>query len=100
MMNMLLYMSIVKKKYYRAYYTKGEEDVTIDRKEECYIIDVNAVELSALKNLRTLVGDTYEKVDETYSAKVLELQNLDTKIKEQETEIATLKAEKETSREH
>jgi len=87
-----------KEKYYRAYYTKGEEDVTIDRKEECYIIDVNAVELSALKNLRTLVGDTYEKVDETYSAlsaKVLELQNLDTKIKEQETEIATLKTEKE-----
>ena len=103
------------KKYIRAYYTKDDntDSVKIDKTEDCFIVDVNSEEKTALDTLQTLKG--------TYSAAVTEFneistaketaesnlqaekenfskveEKLNTKISECEEEINTLKAERET----
>lgn len=96
--------------YERAYYTKDDEAdaLKIDRVEKCYIVDVNEEEKGALQMLHKLNGDTYEKVDENYSAlqesintlteekNTLETTNgeFSQKIEEHEETIATLQQEK------
>ena len=91
--------------YERAYYTKDDESdsLTIDKVEACYIVDVNEEEKRALDMLHKLNGDTFEKVDETYNAKVDEVNtlteekaNFEQKIEEHEATIATLQQEKAT----
>jgi hypothetical protein len=69
-------------KYLRAYYTKDNEanTVTIDRIEDCYIVDVSESELNALNAMKA-VG-TYAEVQ--------------TKLEAHEAEIASFTAEKES----
>ncbi len=96
--------------YERAYYTKDDatDSLSIDKRETCYIVDINEEEKRALEVLHQLNGDTYEKVDENYShlqdevgALTLERDDLDTekenfehKIEEQDSTISTLQQEK------
>lgn len=96
--------------YERAYYTKDDatDSLVIDRKEACYIVDVNDEEKRALEMLHQLNGDTYEKVDENYSAMNEQIETLTAeksefeaaqetysqKIEEQDGTIATLQQEK------
>jgi hypothetical protein len=89
--------------YERAYYTKDDatDSLFIDKKEACYIVDVNENEKHALDMLHQLNGDTYEKVDENYSTLKENVENLEAeketfsqKIEEHETTIATLNKEK------
>ena len=69
-------------KYLRAYYTKDNEanTVTIDRIEDCYIVDVSESEFNALNAMKA-VG-TYAEVQ--------------TKLEAHEAEIASFTAEKES----
>ena len=103
------------RKYIRAYYTKDDstDSVKIDKTEDCFIVDVNSEEKTALDTLQTLKG--------TYSAAVTEFneistaketaennlqtekenfskikEKLNTKISECEEKINTLETEKET----
>jgi DNA repair exonuclease SbcCD ATPase subunit len=89
--------------YERAYYIKDDatDSLSIDKKETCYIVDVNENEKHALDMLHQLNGDTYEKVDENYSTLKENVENLEAeketfsqKIEEHETTIATLNKEK------
>jgi archaellum component FlaG (FlaF/FlaG flagellin family) len=96
--------------YERAYYIKDDstDSLSIDKMEVCYIVDVNENEKKALDVLHQMNGDTYEKVDENYTAMK---ENVDTlteekaaleadketfsqKIEEHETTISTLQQEK------
>lgn len=69
-------------KYLRAYYTKDNEanTVTIDRIEDCYIVDVSESEFNALNAMKA-VG-TYAEVQ--------------AKLESHDAEIATFTAEKES----
>ena len=86
--------------YERVYYTKDDatDSVSIDRKERCYILDVNENEKKALDALRVLNGSTYELVDEKFAtieelnAKISEN---DTKVEELNTTISTLTMERD-----
>lgn len=68
-------------KYMRVYYTKDDsnESVQIENKEECFIVDVNSEEKSALEALQAIKG--------TYTASLNEVETL-------RKESETLKAEK------
>lgn len=87
--------------YERVYYEKSDEtdSLAITNKETAYIVDINEAEKTALKNLRVMNGETYEKVDEKFS-QLEELQNKNAefsqKIEEQDSLIATLNQEIET----
>ena len=96
--------------YERAYYTKDDatDSLGIDKKEACYIVDVNDEEKRALEMLHQLNGDTYEKIDENYTALNEQVESLTSekseleteketysqKIEEHEATIATLQQEK------
>ena len=62
-------------KYLRAYYTKDNEanTVTIDRVEDCYIVDVTETEMTALNAMKAAgsFADVQAKI-ESYDAKVAE----------------------------
>lgn len=83
--------------YYRVQYTKDDEtnSVTLGNKEKTFIMDVSESELSALKALKALNGDTYEKIDEVFSEKDTTIETLNNSISEKETSIETLTQEKE-----
>ena len=91
-------------KYSRVYYTKNDTDetVTIDKQEDCFIVDVNAEEKNALETLRALKG-TYAASLEEYNTMKTENENLksekenfDTKISELSEENSTLQTERDT----
>lgn len=98
--------------YERAYYTKEDssDSLRVDKKEACYIVDVNENEKHALEVLHAMNGDTYEKIDEAFTAKNEQIETLTNektsleeaqsefsqKIEEHETTIATLQQDKET----
>ena len=69
-------------KYSRVYYTKNdsEDTVTIDKQEECFIVDVNTKEKNALDALQAIKG--------TYTASLEEYTTM-------QTDLETLKSEKE-----
>ena len=97
--------------YERVYYTKddGTDSVSIERREECYIVDVNANEKAALEALHKLNNNTYENVNENYSTLTANLEaaeqknadyegkisEFELKIVEQENTISTLNTDKE-----
>ena len=93
--------------YERVYYTKDDEtdSVALGKVEVAYIIDVNEEEKKALEVLHAMRG-TYECVDtyvaeleDTVSAYEENSEDLDSKIKEYNTTIATLKEENEKATE-
>lgn len=93
--------------YTRVYYTKNDSDntVTIDKQEECFIVDVNADELSALEALQAIKGTYSATLDEikTIQANYEQLQNtqkeekenFDAKISELTEQNSTLETEKD-----
>lgn len=91
--------------YYRVSYTKEEDNITLGDLEVTYILDVTESELAALKVVKAMNGENFEKVDETFSKiedlenKITEIENsnseFSTKIEEKDNEITTLKADKE-----
>ena len=83
--------------YERAYYTKDDEtdSLTIDKMEECYIVDVNEEEKRALDVLHVMNNNTYEKVDEVVTGLQDEVKEFNSKIEENNTTIATLQQEKD-----
>ena len=86
----------VNKQYKRVYYTKNDTNITVDKTEDCYIVDVNAVEKSALDALRSMgsFSEIKERLDssaqtiETYEASAAEMQS---KIEGLTAEIETYK---------
>ena len=52
--------------YERAYYTKDDktDSLSIDKMEDCYIVDVNEEEKRALEVLHVMNNNTYERIDE------------------------------------
>jgi myosin heavy subunit len=60
----------------RVYYTKDDatNSVELGERTRCYFIDVTEAEKSALDALHGLNNSTYEKVDETYSAALAEVE--------------------------
>ena len=60
----------------RVYYTKDDatDSVELGERARCYFIDVTEAEKSALDALHDLNNSTYEKVDETYSAALAEVE--------------------------
>lgn len=77
----------------RIYYTKNDEtdSVEINNRVRCYILDVSENEKAALDALHGLNNGTYEKVDENYSAALMEI---DTKTEELENLTKNYNTEK------
>lgn len=71
--------------YFRAYYTKSEDSITIDKIEVCYILDVTEAEKNALDAMRAL-NSSFEKTIEVFNENIEKLQAA-------EMERDTLKAE-------
>lgn len=69
----------VNKKYFRAYYTKDNEanTVSIDRIEDCYIVDVSEIEMNALNAMKAI--GTYSEIQ--------------AKLEEQSAQIETFTAD-------
>ena len=89
----------------RVYYTKNDEtdSVELGERVRCYFLDVTESEKKALEALHGLNDNTYEKVDETYSsalaeveAKTGELNTANETIETLNGEIANLNATVET----
>lgn len=88
--------------YERIYYTKNDEDNTVNvcKRKKCYVIDVTEEEKATLDTLRKLNGDTYELVSENLTnadANAAQCVEFSTKIEELNTTIATLNTEAETA---
>lgn len=86
--------------YFRIYYFKDdkEDTVTIEKKEKCFIVDVNEEEKAALDTIQKLNGGSFAKIDEEFARiPALEEENseFELKIKEQEETISTLKSEQD-----
>lgn len=84
----------------RIYYTKNDDtdSLQIDKREDCYIVDVNGREKEVLSTVQKLNGNTFEKLDEKFeNAEKVEKENFEftQKITEQEATISTLTMEKE-----
>lgn len=81
--------------YERVYYTKNNEtdSLEITSKEQCFIVDVNAAERSALEMLHKLNENTYELVDEKYSAAVATVEKLTEEISTHSIKIEELNGE-------
>lgn len=78
--------------YYRVKYTKDDEknEVALGDREKTYVMDVSESELNSLKAIKALNGDTYEKIDETFSNKISEVETLTGTIAEHEGTIGEL----------
>lgn len=88
--------------YERVYYTKDEqaEEVTINTRKQCHIVDVTDDEKAALQTIQLLNGGTYEKINENFGL-VAEFEEKisenEQKIEELNGSISTLEVEKEES---
>jgi DNA repair exonuclease SbcCD ATPase subunit len=60
----------------RVYYTKNDEtdSVELGERVRCYFVDVTEGEKKALDTLQSLNNGTYEKIDETYSTALAEVE--------------------------
>lgn len=85
-------------KFYNINYTKNDETDTVElgEKEEVFIVSVNSKEKETLEALRTLNQNTFEKLDEVFSAKDVSIETLtaekatlETSVAEKDTEIGT-----------
>lgn len=75
--------------YARAYYTKGEETITIDKMETCYVLDVTEAEKNALDAMKSL-NSSYEEFVNVANENI-------NKINEMESTIETLNAQLNTT---
>ena len=88
--------------YYRAYYTKSDENDMVELGDmvKCYIVDVTESEKNTLDTLRVLNGNTYELVSDVLtnaqdnSEKVSEFSS---KIEELNNSISTLETERDNA---
>ena len=88
--------------YYRAYYTKNDENDMVELGDmvKCYIVDVTENEMNTLETLRVLNGNTYELVSDVLtnaqdnSEKVSEFSS---KIEELNNSISTLETERDNA---
>ena len=71
--------------YSRAYYTKNEDSVAIDKMETCYVLDVTEAEKNALDAMKNL-NSSYEEFMNAANENI-------NKISEMESTIATLNAQ-------
>lgn len=87
----------------RVYYTKDDENDTVYvcGKKKAYILDVTEEELNALKAIKKACG-SYEKIDETYTTALAQVENLtqekaefELKIQEFTNIISTLETERD-----
>lgn len=90
--------------FYRAYYSKNDEQDMIELGEikHCYVVDVTESEKNTLDTLRVLNGDTYELVNNVLTDAQKnheEVSTLSTKIDELNENISTLTSEKESANE-
>lgn len=78
--------------YYRIKYSKDNEknEVTLGEREKTYVMDVSETELNSLKAIKALNGDTYEKIDETFSSKINEVETLTGTVAERDASIEEL----------
>ena len=88
--------------FYRAYYTKNDENNMVELGEvvKCYVVDVTEQEKQTLDTLRTLNGETYDLVSDvlTNAQENFEKVNeFSTKIEELNDAISTLQTEKHES---
>lgn len=88
--------NLEEQQYERVYYTKDDttDSVLIDKKETCYIVDVNETEKEVLDNMVSVNG-SFEKTQENYEKLENENSEFSIKIEDQEATISTLKEEKE-----
>ena len=88
-------------KYSRVYYTKNDSDetVTIDKQEDCFIVDVNSDEKSALEALQAIKGtyatslEEYTTMQNTLTDLKNENENFSTQISELTEKNSTLETE-------
>lgn len=90
-------------KYFRAYYTKNDEDdtVTLGELVECFMVDVTASELAALKAVQAINGGSYENLDANFQKNVddlaqanLTINSLNEQIGEKDQKIEAYENEK------
>ena len=82
----------------RVYYTKNDEtdSVELGNRVRCYIMDVSEAEKAALDALHDLNCNTYEKVDENYSAALAEVEAKTEELAVANDALATKTAEYDT----
>lgn len=74
----------------RVYYTKSEEDVSIDKIEDCYIVDVTEGELTSLKAIQAMNDGNFDSIDTKYQTLVDNNATLSQKTEELTNDVATL----------
>lgn len=84
----------------RQYYAKDDatDSIILGQKKRCYIVDVTEEEKIALDTLQKLNGNTFEKIDENFTAnETVAEQNgvFEQKIEELETSVSTLTTERD-----
>ena len=79
----------------RVYYTKNDEtdSVELGERVRCYFLDVTESEKKALEALHGLNDNTYEKVDETYSSALAEVEAKTGELNTANETIETLNGE-------
>lgn len=82
--------------YYRVAYQKDDEtdSVSLGEKTRTYIMDVSETELNALKALKTINNESFEKIDEVFTEKDNSISNLTSEKEILESEKATFETEK------
>ena len=86
-------------KFCRWYYQKDDttDEVTLGNKEDCYIVDVTDAEYKALNLLKAANGETFEKVDEVYTAANNTIETLKTDLEAKTSEFDLKVSELETA---
>lgn len=82
----------------RVYYTKDDatDSVELGERARCYILDVSEAEKTALDALHGLNNGTYEKLDETYSAALAEVETKNGELIAANKALSTKTAEFDT----
>ena len=78
--------------YYRVYYTKDDENdtVTLGEKEQTFVMDVTAAELEALKIVKAMNNDSFEKINEVFETNANEVERLISLVTEKDASIEEL----------
>ena len=79
----------------RIYYKKDDatDSVELGERARCYFVDITEAEKNALEALHGLNGNTYEKVDENYSAAMSEIETKNEELNAANEALETKTAE-------